>query len=421
MAGRLIFHCDGNNFFASCECIEHPEWRDVPMAVAGDPKDRCGIVVAKNELAKKAGVKTTDTIWQARQKCPNILFVPPHHDEYARVSRRMNAIFREYTDFVEPASIDESYLDMTGAPGFYGLSPRELADLLRKRVREEIGITISVGVSFCKVFAKMGSDYRKPDATTLIFRENYQEMLYPLPVATMLYAGRASVQTMTRHGIRTIGELAARPRADLRRMLGKSGEQLWLYANGLDDSPVRRYEDRQEVKSVSRGMTFRRDLVNMEEVRCGVSVLVDEIAATLRQSGLKGSVISVTLKAPTLHTLSHQVTLPHPTYLQQEIRTVTMQLITDHWSVSAKSPVRSITVGVSHLSGENEAYTEQLSLFDLCTSVGNAEKEPTVGLEKQEKVEAAVAKLRKRLGNDAVSLGCYDNDEIGVRQYGKKR
>lgn len=117
MAGRLIFHCDGNNFFASCECIEHPEWRDVPMAVAGDPKDRCGIVVAKNELAKKAGVKTTDTIWQARQKCPNILFVPPHHDEYARVSRRMNAIFREYTDFVEPASIDESYLDMTGAPG----------------------------------------------------------------------------------------------------------------------------------------------------------------------------------------------------------------------------------------------------------------------------------------------------------------
>ena len=159
MAGRLIFHCDGNNFFASCECIEHPEWRDVPMAVAGDPKDRCGIVVAKNELAKKAGVKTTDTIWQARQKCPNILFVPPHHDEYARVSRRMNAIFREYTDFVEPASIDESYLDMTGAPGFYGLSPRELADLLRRRVREEIGITISVGVSFCKVFAKMGSDY----------------------------------------------------------------------------------------------------------------------------------------------------------------------------------------------------------------------------------------------------------------------
>ena len=204
MAGRLIFHCDGNNFFASCECIEHPEWRDVPMAVAGDPKDRCGIVVAKNELAKKAGVKTTDTIWQARQKCPNILFVPPHHDEYARVSRRMNAIFREYTDFVEPASIDESYLDMTGAPGFYGLSPRELADLLRRRVREEIGITISVGVSFCKVFAKMGSDYRKPDATTLIFRENYQEMLYPLPVATMLYAGRASVQTMARHGIRTI-------------------------------------------------------------------------------------------------------------------------------------------------------------------------------------------------------------------------
>lgn len=421
MADRLIFHCDGNNFFASCECIDHPEWRDVPMAVAGDPKDRCGIVVAKNELAKKAGVKTTDTIWQARQKCPNILFVPPHHAEYARVSQRMNAIFREYTDFVEPASIDESYLDMTGAPGFYGLSPRELADLLRRRVREEIGITISVGVSFCKVFAKMGSDYRKPDATTLIFRENYQEMLHPLPVAAMLYAGRASVQAMARHGIRTIGELAARSRADMVKMLGKSGEQLWLYANGMDDSPVRRYDDKPEIKSVSRGMTFRRDLVSMEEVRCGVSVLVDEIAANLRQHGLKGSVISVTLKAPTLHSLSHQVTLPHPTYLQQEIRTVTMQLIAQYWHVSEKAPVRAITVGVTHLSGENEAFTEQLSLFDMCASVGNVEKEPTVGFEKQEKVEAAVAKLRQRLGNDAVSLGLYDNAEIGVRQYGKKR
>ena len=193
---------------------------------------------------------------------------------------------------------------MTGAPGFYGRSPRELAGLLRRRVREESGITISVGVSFCKVFAKMGSDYRKPDATTLIFRENYQEMLYPLPVATRLYAGRASGQTRARHGIRTIGELAARSRADLRRMLGKSGEQRWLYANGLDDSPVRRYEDRQEVKSVSRGMTFRRDLVNMEEGRCGVSVLVDEIAATLRQSGLKGSVISVTLPSSAVVSIS---------------------------------------------------------------------------------------------------------------------
>ena len=168
---RLIFHCDCNNFFASCECLERPELKNVPMAVAGDPEYRTGIVVAKNELAKRAGVKTTDTVWQAQKKCPGIVFVPPRHGFYSEISDRVNAIYHEYTEYVEPASIDESYLDMTGTPKFYGMTPVELAGMLRKRVREEIGITISVGVSYNKVFAKMGSDYKKPDATTVITKE----------------------------------------------------------------------------------------------------------------------------------------------------------------------------------------------------------------------------------------------------------
>ena len=185
---RLIFHCDCNNFFASCEILERPELRDVPMAVAGDPENRLGVVVARNELAKKSGVKTTDTVWQAKKKCPGIMFVPPRHYYYKEVSDRVNAIYRDYTDFVEPASIDESYLDMTGAPEFYHLSPRELADTVRERVRREIGITISVGVSFNKVFAKMGSDYKKPDATTVITEDNFKEILWPLPVSDLLFA-----------------------------------------------------------------------------------------------------------------------------------------------------------------------------------------------------------------------------------------
>lgn len=160
MKQRLVFHCDCNNFYASCECLERPELKNVPMAVAGDPKYRTGVVVAKNELAKKAGVKTTDTVWQARRKCPGIVFVPPRHGLYRQISERVNEIYHEYTDYLEPASIDESYLDMTGAPEYYGLTPVELADTLRRRVREEIGVTISVGVAENKVFAKMGSDYK---------------------------------------------------------------------------------------------------------------------------------------------------------------------------------------------------------------------------------------------------------------------
>ena len=223
---RLIFHCDCNNFFASCEILEKPELRDVPMAVASDPENRLGVVVAKNELAKKCGVKTTDTVWQAKKKCPGIVFVPPRHSYYQAISDQVNAIYHDYTDFVEPTSIDESYLDMTGAPEFYHLSPRELADSIRERVKQEIGITISVGVSFNKVFAKMGSDYKKPDATTVITEDNFKEILWPLPVSDLLFAGRASVETLNKKSIRTIGDLAVQPKERIQALLGKGGESL---------------------------------------------------------------------------------------------------------------------------------------------------------------------------------------------------
>ena len=204
---RLILHCDCNNFFASCECIDHPELKNVPMAVAGDPATRTGIVVAKNELAKKAGVRTTDTVWQAKRKCPGLVLMPPRHRLYSDVSRRVNQIYLSYTDRVEPASIDESYLDLSGTLSYYGMTARQLADDIRRRVREEIGVTISVGVSYNKVFAKMGSDYRKPDATTLVTPENFRDLLWPLPIREMLFVGRASARVLTAKGIYTIGAL----------------------------------------------------------------------------------------------------------------------------------------------------------------------------------------------------------------------
>ena len=409
---RLIFHCDCNNFFASCECLDHPELKNVPLAVAGDPENRVGVVVAKNDLAKKHGVKTTDTVWQARRKCPDLVFVPPRHHLYKEISDKINNIYHEYTDFVEPASIDESYLDMTGAPAFYGLTDWQLADALRDRIRTEIGVTISVGVSYNKLFAKMGSDYKKPDATTVITPDNYRDILWPLPVSDLMFAGKAAVTVLNQKSIQTIGDLACQPRERLRDLLGKGGEQLWIYANGLDNEPVRRWDDKPEIKSVSRGMTFKRDLITEEEIKTGVSVLVDHVAMTLRRHALKGAVINVQIKTPDLRVISRQTSLDHYTYLQREIQVIAMQLIRENWPIGEKAPIRAITVGVTKLLPADQA-GEQMDLFDFMEP-SNTTRPNKVNREKQEKLEAAVDSIRKRFGNAMITLGNQQNKEIGI-------
>lgn len=406
---RLIFHCDCNNFYASCECLERPELRDVPMAVAGDPERRTGIVVAKNELAKRAGVKTTDTVWAAKKKCPGIVFVPPRHKFYEEISAQVNDIYHQYTEYVEPASIDESYLDMTGTLAYYGKTPVELADEIRRRIREEIGITISVGVSYNKVFAKMGSDYRKPDATTEITRDNYKDILWPLPVSDLLYAGRATVEILKKKYINTIGDLANRTQEYMHDLLGKGGDQLWSFANGLDEEPVRRFGDREEVKSISKGMTFKRDLIAESEVKTGLAVLVDEVAMQLRRQNLKGSVVQVQIKTPQLTTISRQLKLEHYTCLQHEIMEVALQLVRNNWNIGSVAPIRALTVGVTGLLPADQV-VEQLSLFDLAMGQSGAKS----ARDKQEKLEAAVDLLRRKHGDKAIMLGIQKNEDIGL-------
>ena len=409
---RLIFHCDCNNFFASCECLDHPELKSVPLAVAGDPENRVGVVVAKNELAKKYGVKTTDTVWQAKRKCPDLVFVPPRHHLYKEISNRINDIYHEYTEYVEPASIDESYLDMTGAPDFYGMTAREMADALRDRIRTEIGVTISVGVSFNKIFAKMGSDYKKPDATTEITPDNYREILWLLPVSDLMFAGKAAVAVLNKKSIHTIGDLARQPKERMRDLLGKGGDQLWLYANGLDTEPVRKWGDAPEIKSVSRGMTFKRDLVTEEEIRTGVAVLVDHVAMSLRRHGLKGAVINIQIKTPDLRVISRQTSLDHYTYLQHEIQEIAMRLIRSNWTIGEKAPIRAITVGVTKLLPSDQA-GEQMDMFDLLVTT-NVGKPIKAQREKHEKLEAAVDSIRRRFGNQMITLGYQQNEEIGI-------
>ncbi len=417
MAERLVFHCDCNNFFASCECLERPELKAVPMAVAGDPENRTGIVVAKNDLAKKYGVKTTDTVWQAKRKCPCIVFVPPRHRYYKEISDRVNAIYREYTDYVEPASIDESYLDLSGTLDYYHMTAKELADRIRTRIRLEIGITVSVGVANNKIFAKMGSDYKKPDATTVILGEDYKTVLWPLPVSDLMFAGQASVKLLNQKGIFTVGDLARQPKEHLVSLLGKGGESLWLYANGLDTDPVRPWGTVSEVKSVSHGMTFRRDLVSRDEIETGIAVQADRIAMSLRRQNLKGSVITVQIKSPQLTVISRQISLNHCTWLQHEIRDVALSLVESNWR--AGSPIRAITVGVSKLVPGDQA-AEQLDLFDLVQDpapAGRSSKER----ERQDRMEAAVDQLRQKMGTLAVTLGVQNNEEIGVRREWKNK
>ena len=220
---RTILHCDLNGFYASVECIGRPELRAVPMAVGGDPESRHGIILAKNELAKRRGVVTAETIWQARRKCPELVVVPPHHDRYAEYSEKVNAVYQRYTDLVEPFGIDESWLDITGSMHLFGGDARRIADEIRAVVRRELELTLSVGVSFTKTFAKLGSDYKKPDATTVIGREDVERILYPLPVGALLYVGRSAQNTLERMGIRTDWSACSmRPRSAVTRA-GKGG------------------------------------------------------------------------------------------------------------------------------------------------------------------------------------------------------
>ncbi len=394
---RVILHCDCNGFFASVECALNPELKDVPMAVGGDQEARHGIILAKNELAKKYNIQTAETIYSAKKKCPNLVIVPPRHGLYEEYSQRVNAIYAEYTDLVEKFGIDESWLDVTGSQKLFG-SGKEIADTLRKRVREEIGITISVGVSFNKVFAKLGSDYKKPDATTVISRENFKEIVYPLSVKDLLFVGKRTAETLSKMRINTIGDLANANEETLCKALGKQGETIYRYARGEDDSPVDPHVN-DEVKSVGNGMTFRRDLYGERDIFCGITHLSESIAARMRRKGVKCTVVQVTIKNPDLVSIQRQEKLDHPTNLAKEIAQKAMELVRRNWNMS--SPIRMLTVTGGGIVCEDGQC--QLSFF-----------EETVQDPKQEKLEKALDSIRSKYGKDAVQNANIINNDLGI-------
>ena len=393
MADRVILHCDLNCFFASVELLRYPALRDVPVAVCGDPESRHGIVLAKNEAAKQLGVKTAETIWQARQKAPHLITLPPHHGLYREYSRKVNAIYGQYTDLVEPFGIDESWLDITNSMHLFGGDGKAIAGQLRERLREELGLTISVGVSFNKIFAKLGSDYKKPDATTVIDRGNWQAIVWPLPVGDLLGVGRSTQKLLRQYGVETIGQLAAFPRQTLETLLGKHGTQLHDYANGLENSPVRPQHEAEPVKSVGNGTTFPQNLTRWEEVRSGLAVLSDSVAGRLRRQGLYCGGVALTIRNAQFRQFSRQVRLDAPTHLQKDIYQTALALARQSWH--APDPIRALTVTALYLTDSADSF-QQLDLLDGAA----AQRE-----EKQERLEQAMDAIRGKYGKGAISFG----------------
>ena len=396
---RIILHCDINSFFASVELLDHPELRDMPVAVSGDPELRHGIILAKNQAAKACGVVTAETVWQARRKCPDLVLLPPQHEKYREFSHRLNRLYQEYTDMVEPFSIDESWLDVTASRVLFG-SGTQIADRIRHRVREELGITLSAGVSYNKIFAKMGSEYRKPDATTEITRSNYQQLLWPMPVNEMFFVGFATAERLKAADIHTIGDLALADTRMLERLLGKQGPLLRSYARGEDDSPVRRYDQRNKIKSVGNGITFRRNLTGEDDILTALTRLSDTVAGRLRKYQLKAGGVKVDIKDTQLKTISRQTQLTRPTNLADELRRTAMELIRSFWP--SQKPIRLITLTAISLC--DETGEEQLSLF----------REENAAREKTESVERTMDAIRSRFGDSAIGFGQIIGNDIGI-------
>ena len=397
--GRVILHCDCNSFFASVEAALNPALKNVPMAVCGSVEERRGIVLAKNELAKKYGVKTAETVWSAKKKCPSLVTVEPHHDEYARFSKMVNDIYFRYTDMVEPFGIDESWLDVTASQKLFG-SGLEIAERIRADVKREIGITVSIGVSFNKVFAKLGSDYKKPDAITVIDETNFKNIVYPLPVADLLFVGRKTADALLHMGVRTIGELAATSESLLINRFGKAGEMLHKYAGGLDDSPV--CAEREDAKSIGSGFTFRHDLVGREECRRGIDYLAEEIGARLRAKGMKCGTVQLTIKDEYLRSIQRQRPQNPPTDISREIAETAYRIYLDEWS--EHKPVRMFTVTATGLT-HADMIAEQITLFDSSESDTR---------EKNKKREIAVDKIKQKYGFNSISQGSFIDSDLGI-------
>jgi len=397
---RSILHADMNNFYASVECLYDPKLRGTPVAVGGSPETRHGIILAKNDIAKACGVKTGEALWQAREKCPDLTVVPPHYDRYLRFSRLARDIYETYTDQVEPFGLDECWLDITGTCR-KPQQPLAIAEEIRRRVKEELGVTVSIGVSFNKVFAKLGSDIKKPDAVTELTKDNFRTLVWPLPAETLLYVGPATRRKLYARGVTTIGAIANTDPKLLESWFGKWGTVLYRFANGLDTSPVRHIRQESLIKSIGNSTTTPVDICTPYQARIVFWTLAESVAARLREHGLRGRTVQISLRDSRLCHFERQLTLPRATNLSSDLLEGAMALLERHYNFPY--PLRSLGLKACNLCEEDQPV--QLSLFE----------EDYHAILKQETLERTVDQLRSRFGHHAILRGSlYTMPAIGM-------
>ena len=356
MKERVILHCDANNFFASVECLLHPEYKNQPLAVAGNVKTRTGVVFAKNELAKKYGIKTGDKLFEAKIKCPNIVFVTPNHKLYEKVSKDLQTIYLSYTDKIEPFGIDECWLDVTDTEHLFG-GAENIAKQIRKRVKKELNLTVSIGISFCKIFAKLGSDMKKPDAQTIIPKHKFKEIIYPLPLTEIIGIGKNLEKRFNKFNIFKLGDIVKIPDSIMKKKFGVVGIRLKNTLLGKCEEEVQ--NPNETPKSIGNGITTAKDMFTREEIFKTVTYLSEEISKRLQEKNLYASVISVTIKTCNFNYFHKEKSLRNSTCLKRQIIKESMQIIDSFWKYDEN--VRMIRICTRKLSKQ---FYEQNSMFE---------------------------------------------------------
>ena len=390
---RVILHCDLNNFFASVTLLSNETLKNLPVAVGGSKENRHGIILAKNEIAKKFGVKTAEPIHEAVSKCPDLVILKPNYKEYNLYSEKARNIYRRYTDLIEPFGIDECWLDVTGSRLLFG-DGETIAQRIRKEIKTELGITVSVGVSFNKVFAKLGSDYKKPDAVTVISRENFKDIVWPMPVSDLLFVGKQTAARLGTCGIFTVGDLAAADERTLVRMLGKNGREIKNYAMGLDDSPVLPDNAHGVPKSVGRSVTLPQDVTTPEEVWRVFLDLAEDIAGTLKDNNLAANGIAVHTRTNTLEVKEFSFSFSAPTAVAMTLAKRGMEIFEKNyfWHL----PLRSVGIRAIHLV--------PLETATQCDMFGEWEE-----VKKTEEIDKKVYNIRKKFGDASIVRGTVLN------------
>ncbi len=396
---RSILHCDLNNFYVSVACRDHPELKGKAVAVGGSTAERHGIILAKSEAAKKLGITTGEPLWQARQKCPNLIIMPPEFKRYTYFSGEVRRIYERYTDLIEPFGIDECWLDVTGSRRLFG-DGTTIANRLREEVKNELDLTISVGVSFNKIFAKLGSDLKKPDATSVIPRDRFREIVWPMEVESLLGVGRATAQKLHNLAVFTVGDLAVIDPEVLRLRLGKNGVMLWHFANGEENSAVLKSDYIERPKSIGRSVTCPKDLQNFDEVFRVFLRLAEEVARELRKVNLQATGLQVHIRTDTLQVREFMTVLRSPLQAASLLSREGLRLLRENYDF--ERPLRSVGIRAIRLKECEQAC--QLSFF-----------EEDMRVIKQDMLETCIDKIRDRFGDAAVVRASLLNDFSAFR------